>query len=164
MSSQTPIPPSSPRKTPLFNRGVRVEGDVLLSLVGTVGCVLVVEAPFEPGIINPRLLRLRPVTGGTSSRFVRHLLLTDVIRRQIDSLAGGGTMPVINGKVIRRLRVPLIDFMEQQRIDARLNSLEQDVIAASTHLAKLRQQKQGLMQDLLTGRVRVKVIKDILHD
>ena len=73
-------------------------------------------------------------------------------------------MPVINGKVIRRLRVPLIDFMEQQRIDARLNSLEQDVIAASTHLAKLRQQKQGLMQDLLTGRVRVKVIKDILHD
>ena len=29
MSSQTPIPPSSPRKTPLFNRGVRVKGDVI---------------------------------------------------------------------------------------------------------------------------------------
>jgi len=132
------------------------EGDILLSLVGTVGCVLVVEPPFEPGIINPRLMRLRPLPGRTVPQFIRHLLLTADIRRQIDSLAGGGTMPVINGKVIRRLRAPLIERKEQERIVQRIASLEAKIESSTTHLAKLRQQKQGLMQDLLTGRVRVK--------
>jgi type I restriction enzyme S subunit len=132
-----------------------LEGDVLLSLVGTVGCVLIVEAPFEPGIINPRLLRLRPLLGNASPYFVRYLLLTDGLRKQIDSLAGGGTMPVINGKIIRRLRIPMISPEEQKLIVTRIESLEQSVATETTHLAKLRQQKQGLMHDLLTGRVRV---------
>jgi len=65
-------------------------------------------------------------------------------------------MPVINGKVIRRLRAPLIERKEQERIVQRIASLEAKIESSTTHLAKLRQQKQGLMQDLLTGRVRVK--------
>jgi type I restriction enzyme S subunit len=62
-------------------------------------------------------------------------------------------MPVINGKVIRRLRAPLIERKEQERIVQRIASLEAKIESSTTHLAKLRQQKQGLMQDLLTGRV-----------
>lgn len=145
----------SPQKFAEMRTFEVLAGDVLLSLVGTVGCVLVVEAPFEPGIINPRLLRLRPFLQKVSPQFVRHLLLTDGLRKQIDSLAGGGTMPVINGKVIRRLRVPMISTEEQKLIVTRLRSLEQSVTSSTTHLAKLRQQKQGLMHELLTGRVRV---------
>lgn len=136
-----------------------LEGDVLLSLVGTVGCVLIVEAPFEPGIINPRLLGLRPLLEKASPHFVRYLLLTDGLRKQIDSLAGGGTMPVINGKIIRRLRIPMISPEEQKLIVTRLESLEHSVTSTTTHLAKLHQQKQGLMHDLLTGRVRVNELK-----
>lgn len=64
-------------------------------------------------------------------------------------------MPVINGKVIRRLRVPMISPEEQKLIITRLQSLENSVTSTTTHLTKLRQQKQGLMHDLLTGRVRV---------
>ena len=133
------------------------EGDVLLSLVGTVGCVLIVKSPFMPGIINPRLMRLRPRAGHALPEFIRQLLLSSGLRRQIDSLSGGGTMPVINGKVIRRLRVPAIGRDEQERIVARLGSIDENINSSSELAAKLRQQKQGLMQDLLTGRVPVPV-------
>lgn len=107
-------------------RGFEVlAGDVLISLVGTVGCVLVVEPPFEPGLINPRLMRLRPATGVVIPRYLKHLLLSSVIQRQLNVLAGGGTMPVINGKVIRRLYAPSIGVDEQRFIVDRLDSIDE---------------------------------------
>jgi len=36
--------------------------------------------------------------------------------------------------------------------------------ACDDHLSKLRQQKQGLMHDLLTGRARIAIPKDTQHD
>jgi type I restriction enzyme S subunit len=134
-----------------------VENDVLLSLVGTVGCVLVASAPFEPGIINPRLIRLRPAPKKVSADFLKYLLLTNEVGRQIDNLSGGGTMPVINGKVIRRIGVPILNIAEQTLIVDRLGALERQLSSAINQLSKLKSQKLGLMQDLLTGKVPVKV-------
>lgn len=129
--------------------------DVLISLVGTVGCVLVAKPPFERGIINPRLMRLRPARGVVVTSFLKHLLLSVNVRRQIDILAGGGTMPVINGKIIRRLAIPILSYDEQVRLAERIDVIDTSLESFAEELAKLLQQKHGLMYDLLTGRVRV---------
>ena len=50
-----------------------------------------------------------------------------------------------------------VPYEEQIRISDRLAALQARLDTDSAHAAKLRQQKHGLMQDLLTGRVRVKV-------
>lgn len=55
-----------------------------------------------------------------------------------------------------RLAIPW-SLPEQHAISKRLQSLESSLHQTAISLAKLRQQKLGLMQDLLTGRVRVKV-------
>lgn len=138
-------------------RGFEIlDGDVLMSLVGTVGRVLVVQGPFEPGIINPRLMRLRPNKAIAMPGFIRLLLLSSSVQRQIEVLSGGGTMPVINGKVIKRLLVPKLEIEEQKLVVDRLMAIESTLASfAETH-KKLSLQKQGLMHDLLTGRVRVK--------
>lgn len=132
-----------------------LENDVLLSLVGTVGCVLVANSPFEPGIINPRLIRLRPLAENCLASFLKHLLLTADVRRQIDNLSGGGTMPVINGKVIRRIEVPKVKIDEQGQIVDRLILMEKKLTSLMAQSDKLNSQKLGLMQDLLTGKVPV---------
>ncbi len=49
------------------------------------------------------------------------------------------------------------DLVEQDTIARRVEQLEKFINNEELHVAKLRQQKQGLMQDLLTGRVRVTV-------
>lgn len=129
--------------------------DVLISLVGTVGCVLVAKPPFERGIINPRLMRLRPARKVGLSGFIKQLLLSANVRRQLDALAGGGTMPVINGKIVRRLVIPLLSFDEQSKIFERIDAIDGTIASTSNTFAQLQQQKSGLMSDLLTGRVRV---------
>jgi type I restriction enzyme S subunit len=126
--------------------------DVLISLVGTVGCVLVAKPPFERGIINPRLMRLRPARGLVLPDFLINLLLSANVRRQLDILAGGGTMPVINGRIVRRLVVPLLSYDEQVKVASRIDALEEVISSTKESMAKLRQQKHGLMHDLLIGR------------
>ena len=58
---------------------------------------------------------------------------------------------------MEHLLFPFCDSEEQSRITERLDVLERSLDSYSSDLEKLKQQKHGLMHDLLTGRVRVKV-------
>jgi type I restriction enzyme S subunit len=54
-----------------------------------------------------------------------------------------------------RMRCVLVPYDEQLRIAGRLLQLQAQLDSEAACVRKLRQQKQGLMHDLLTGRVRV---------
>jgi type I restriction enzyme, S subunit len=49
---------------------------------------------------------------------------------------------------------------ERRKIAQILNSVDESIQSAERFIAKRRKVKQGLMEDLLTGRVRVKVDED----
>lgn len=138
------------------------EGDLLMTLVGvgTVGKILVVRTPFEPGIINPRLMRLRPDRSACCIPFLAQLIPSPLVRRQFNLLATGGTMPVVNGTIVRKVRVPVLQFAEQEKIATRLAACDARFTSESAVLEKLRLVKTGLMHDLLSGRVRVPVDQD----
>ena len=131
------------------------EGDVLISLVGTIGHVLIVPHRYHPGVINPRLLRFRPDPRHCVPQFLKALLLSQPVRLQLDTFATGGTMPVLSGGILRKLRVVIFDLNEQKRIIQIIEGSEAALLSSSTHLAKLRSLKIALMQDLLTGKKRV---------
>lgn len=130
-------------------------GDVLISLVGTIGKVLVLTNPLAPGLINPRLMRLRPDTRIAHPEFIGFLVSSNLFVRQVVANAGGGTMPVINKRIIAGIRVPVVPVEEQQEILKRRNAVDQRISWESAELEKLKAAKSGLMDDLLTGRVRV---------
>lgn len=58
---------------------------------------------------------------------------------------------------ISKLSIGLPETDEQNAIVTRLDSISTRIDSEQALIAKLRQQKHGLMHDLLTGRVRVKV-------
>jgi type I restriction enzyme S subunit len=130
-------------------------GDVLISLVGTIGKVLVLKTPLAPGLINPRLMRLRSDLRIAQPEFTGFLISSDSFVRQVIANAGGGTMPVINKRIIAGIRVPVVPLKEQQEILKRRNAADQRISWESAALEKLKAQKAGLMDDLLTGRIRV---------
>jgi len=66
-------------------------------------------------------------------------------------------MPSLNNSVMAALLFPFCDEDEQVRIVERLEGAEQGIRALGEGLLSNRQLKQGLMHDLLTGRVRVPV-------
>lgn len=69
--------------------------------------------------------------------------------------ATGSTFPSVDGASFRKIIVQLPSLKEQQAIAVVLSDMDTEAAALETKLAKARQIKQGMMQELLTGRVRL---------
>jgi type I restriction enzyme S subunit len=76
-------------------------------------------------------------------------------QRQILSRAVGSTMVNLNTAILSSLLLPLPEVNEQQRIQNVAYSWTTRMQGEQARLAKLGALKLGLMDDLLTGRVRV---------
>jgi type I restriction enzyme S subunit len=136
--------------------GFRVaSGDVLLSCVGTIGSVLIIPEDFEEGIINPRLIKFSLDSDKTNIYFFAEYLKHSSINTQLINLATGGTMPVLNKKIVLSLQFIYPQIDEQNRINEKWKSISNHIQNEELNLSKLQSLKTGLMQDLLSGKVRV---------
>ncbi|MDX2054237.1 MAG: restriction endonuclease subunit S [Polyangiaceae bacterium] len=79
----------------------------------------------------------------------------DTIQRQVAARAVGSTMVNLNTEILQSLVLPVPSGEEQRRISMVARTHRLRVAEEAVHLAKLRLLKSGLMEDLLTGRVRV---------
>jgi len=139
------------------------DGDFLLSrsntreLVGLCGIYRDVGCPC---IYPDLMMRIRP-NGKTSTQFLEALLLSPLMRVRITSAAVGtsGSMVKLNSRSVLRLQLAMPEKDEQAHILNLIHAQRDTLMSLECDLAKLRQQRQGLMHDLLTGRVRVKVAK-----
>jgi type I restriction enzyme S subunit len=78
-------------------------------------------------------------------------------RDQLIFVSSGGAQPNISQEIIRAFKVPLPPISEQQRIAEILSTVDKKLAIKRNEKAKLEKIKQGLMDLLLTGKVRVKV-------
>ena len=75
--------------------------------------------------------------------------------RQFDALLTGSNYPAINGGDVRALQIPFPEYEEQTAIATILSDMDAEIVALETKLAKAHALKQGMMQELLTGRIRL---------
>ncbi|MCP1441864.1 type I restriction enzyme S subunit [Pseudomonas sp. GGS8] len=79
-------------------------------------------------------------------------------KRAFENIAMGSTILTIGLPYFKRLKIACpIDIGEQVAIAERLKSVDSQLFSLQNDLFKKKQQKLGLMQDLLTGKVQVKV-------
>ena len=92
-------------------------------------------------------------------RTTRYLQFWRLLLQRIDlrRFAYAAAQPVVTGGQLGKVMHPVISEDEQRQIEDRLLGIEQLVEAQQDHLSSLRQQKIGLMHDLLTGKIRVKI-------
>jgi type I restriction enzyme, S subunit len=90
-----------------------------------------------------------------SSAFMSQVVFSYVIQAQIELLITGSNYPAINSKDVRELRVPLPPLNEQEAIAEALTVMDDELEALNEQVLKLRMVKEGMMQDLLTGKVRL---------
>jgi type I restriction enzyme S subunit len=74
----------------------------------------------------------------------------------------GGTRAKLNGSVLKRITVSLPDKDEQTAIAAVLSDMDAEIDLLTAKLEKARCIKQGMMSELLTGRIRL--IKEDTHN
>ena len=71
------------------------------------------------------------------------------------TVAVGQTMASLNTQILNGVLVMLPPRPEQTAIASVLSDMDAEIAALETKLSKARQIKQGMMQELLTGRIRL---------
>jgi type I restriction enzyme S subunit len=85
--------------------------------------------------------------------FLYYLLLTQ--KQRFISLCGGSTFLEIGKTQLAAFEVNVPTKAEQTAIAAILSDMDAEIVALEAKLAKARAIKQGMMQELLTGRIRL---------
>lgn len=131
--------------------------DILISLVGTVGKVLVLSDNCLPGIINPRLIKITLDEKIMMPYFFKYYFESAYLKSLYKKKAHGATMDVLNMGMIKELPFPLCDIQEQgqviKEIESRLSvcdSIEQTVDLA---LQQAEAMRQSILKDAFEGKL-----------
>jgi len=130
-------------------------GDLLMTITGNVGRVVWLRNDFGEANINQHIARIRIVSGQVAAAFIFHFLSQPLVRRYYNLITTGQAYPQISLRQVRETEIPLPSLDEQTAIAAVLTDMDAEIAALETKLAKARQLKQGMMQELLTGRIRL---------
>lgn len=117
-------------------------------------------------MLSDKVLRLNPDRKRLSQAFLALTMKGELIRKQVGQVINGSSgQRNISQAEIRKLVFVVPPIQEQQLISSRLQSTQSQIHREMNAVAHLRQVKTGLMQDLLTGKVRVKVdeAKEVGH-
>ncbi len=133
-----------------------IPGDFLVSTMGTIGKCAIVPSGIHRGIMDSHLLRLRfrPII---NKDWFAYFFASDITQKQISLLSVGGIMDGLSSKIIKNIQVVRpTDEMEQTRIATALSNIDALISELGKLIEKKRAIKQGAMQQLLTGKKRLK--------
>jgi type I restriction enzyme S subunit len=130
--------------------------DILVSLVGTFGKVLLIPENAEEGVINPRLLRLSIPIELILPKFSKQYLKTYIVKKTLISWSQGGTMGVLNAEIVSKLTMPIPSLLEQQKIASFLTDVDDKITKLTKKKVLLEQYKKGLMQKIFNQELRFK--------
>ncbi len=87
--------------------------------------------------------------------FLAYYLRSDEGRKLLRALAQGATRYNLSKRAFLELAFPFPEIDEQRAIAAVLSDMDAEIAALEAQREKVRQVKQGMMQVLLTGKVRL---------
>ncbi len=95
----------------------------------------------------------------TSVKWLSYILISQSIRKKITDVATGtsGSMKNISKPNLLAIQIPLPPTVEQHKIASILSSIDKTIEEKQYKLEQTKSLKKSLMQNLLTGKVRVKV-------
>ena len=102
---------------------------------------------------NQAVLAISAKTDDIVNNFIYHYL--KLVTRKLMSLTQGSGQPNLSKGIIDSLKIPLPKKSEQQKIATILSTVDEKITSLQTKKQTYQQLKKGLMQQLLTGRIRV---------
>lgn len=96
--------------------------DILISLVGTIGKVLILPENCKEGIINPRLVKISLNQKYYNPKYFKYYFESAFLKTLYKSEAHGATMDVLNLGMIQELPFPLCSINEQTEVIREIES------------------------------------------
>ena len=131
--------------------------DILLTKDGTIGKVAYISDIQKPTTLNSGVFVIRPAKENSfDPNFVYHVLNSFIFDNFLAKLSAGSTINHLYQKdfVGFTFKAPS-ELVEQQAIAQVLSDIDSEIEKLEKKLAKYQQIKQGMMQELLIGRIRL---------
>lgn len=116
---------------------------------GTIGCAYYREKHFDAII---RLLVLIPKNDEVNPKFYEYY-----INNKVEFEPENTGVPQLTVPKVKEKNIPFMERKEQEAIIEVLIAMDDEIVLLKKELDKIKQIKEGTMEDLLTGRVRLKV-------
>lgn len=134
------------------------ESDVMITIMGTVGRSCVVPKGIGKALSSKHVWTM----SFDQKKYIPELVCwqlnySEWVKAQFKNESQGGVMESISSKTLKELWLPVPPISEQMKIREVHMSLSNLIREKEGALAKKVALKKALMQDLLTGKVRVKV-------
>jgi type I restriction enzyme S subunit len=99
---------------------------------------------------------LRVKNGLADSGFIFAHLFGSFVNKQIEKMLAGSNYPAISSRDVKSIEMTCPPTLDEQRaIAAVLSDMDAEIAALERRRDKAKQIKQGMMQQLLTGRIRL---------
>ena len=140
----------------LLKRSQLQENDILFSIAGALGRTAIVNADLLPANTNQALaiIRLKPQSY-LRHGFILKYLAGPQILTHVTAINVQAAQANLSLEDIRSFEVPAPSDAEQTAIATILSDMDTAIEALEAKLTKTRQLKQGMMHNLLTGRIRL---------
>lgn len=136
-------------------------GDLVLARTGaSVGKSYLYRESDGELVFAGFLIRVSPNEKKLISEYLSHYLKTDKYWAWVTVNSMRSGQPGINGNEFGSLPLPVPSTEEQTAIAIILSDMDNEIQALEQRLAKTRQIKQGMMQELLTGKTRLPFEKE----
>jgi type I restriction enzyme S subunit len=132
---------------------VRV-GDVLIARSGAIGRYGIITKPIK-AVFASYIIRFSFNQSKMINNYFGYVYQSDETQEQLLSITQGSSNININAGNIKSLKIKLPSVEEQTAIATILSDMDNEIQTLDQRLTKTRQIKQGMMQELLTGRTRL---------
>jgi len=135
------------------------KGDVFFTrtseTVDEIGLASVLMDDIKNAVFSGFVLRARQKVEVFILEYMKYVFRSAESRKQIQSTASYTTRALTNGRLLANVLVSVPSKEEQTAIANVLSNMDKDLEALQQRLHKIHQIRQGMMQELLTGRTRL---------
>ncbi|MCD4786314.1 MAG: restriction endonuclease subunit S [Candidatus Eremiobacteraeota bacterium] len=129
--------------------------DIIMSCSGTAGKFAIVPKSAKPGVINQALLKITPNTHIVNISFIFYFFHSLFFRKHLFlDFSGGAIKNIASMNILRRIPIKIPPFPEQKKIAEILSAWDRPIEQVRKLIDAKQRLKKGLMQKLLTGRIR----------
>lgn len=130
-------------------------GDVVLTKDGTIGKVGYVDHLELPATLNSGVFVIRPMNNKFDPLFLYYVLCSRIFDDFLAKITAGSTITHLYQKDFINFEFLAPDLVEQEEIAHTLDAMDSELTVILKQLEKAKSVKQGMMQELLTGRTRL---------
>jgi type I restriction enzyme S subunit len=139
-----------------MNKGATQKDDILFTMEAPLGNVALIP-DNNKYILSQRVILLR-IGKKIISHYMYYYMMCDDFQTRMLKYSSGSTVKGIQYSRLKEIYIAFPkDIEEQKQIAKILTNQDKKIETEETNLAKLKELKKGLMNDLLSGKVRVKV-------